>query len=107
MPGEWSGRTQSGAITVSRVRPGDRCCHRLLTGEWDSGAGSDDSEEVEEREQGEQRDGQKEGRIRRRGEIKRTRVGEDGDRRLIQPDICAISQLLNFDEVVYCVVMIV
>ena len=64
-------------------------------GEWDSGAGSDCSEgasEVEEKEE--------EGRDKSISEVKQvTREEEETDRRVIKPDICAISQLLNFDEV--------
>ena len=80
---------------------------RSGAGEWDSGAGSDCSEEVEEVEgeegggEVEARGGGQEGVVMRRG----GRGREDGDRRLlhsrsvIQPDTCAINQLLNFDEV--------
>ena len=75
------------------------------TGEWDSGAGSDCSEGVSEVEGEEKED---------EGRRKSTAGGEEGvkgvrrtskeeeERRVIQPDICAISQLLNFDEVRWC-----
>ena len=73
----------------------------------DSGAGSDYSEECEEgmrnEEGGEVR--RKSSAVGRRrwsnieGDEGRWAREEEGDRRLIQPDLCAISQLLNFDEV--------
>jgi len=67
---------------------------RSTHSEWDSGAGSDCSEgasEVEEKEE--------EGRDKSISEVKQvTREEEETDRRVIKPDICAISQLLNFDE---------
>ena len=73
-----------------------------MSGEWDSGAGSDCSEGVSEVD-GEEKE--EEGRRKSREEdVKRVRSRtsgeeEESDRRVIQPDICAISQLLNFDEV--------
>ena len=73
-----------------------------MSGEWDSGAGSDCSEGVSEVD-GEEKE--EEGRRKSREEdVKRVRSRtsgeeEESDRRVIQPDICAINQLLNFDEV--------
>ena len=77
-----------------------------MSGEWDSGAGSDCSEGVSEVD-GEEKE--EEGRRKSRDvkgeeDVKRVRSRtsgeeEESDRRVIQPDICAISQLLNFDEV--------
>ena len=77
-----------------------------ISGEWDSGAGSDCSEGVSEVD-GEEKE--EEGRRKSRDvkgeeDVKRVRSRtsgeeEESDRRVIQPDICAISQLLNFDEV--------
>ena len=73
------------------------------TGEWDSGAGSDCSEGVSEVEGEEKED---EGRRKssagggEEGVKGVSKEEEESDRRvMIQPDICAISQLLNFDEV--------
>ena len=37
-----------------------------------------------------------------KGVSRTSREEEETDRRVIQPDICAISQLLNFDEVRWC-----
>lgn len=76
-----------------------------IPGEWDSGAGSDCSEGVSEVD-GEEKE--EEGRRKsREEEVKRVKSRtsgeeEESDRRVIQPDICAISQLLNFDEVRWC-----
>ena len=43
---------------------------------------------------------EEEGRDKSISEVKQvTREEEESDRRVIKPDICAISQLLNFDEV--------
>ena len=71
----------------------------LISGEWDSGAGSDCSDGVSELE-GEEKE--EEGSKTEEGVkqvMKKGREEEENDRRVIQPDICAISQLLNFDEV--------
>ena len=37
-----------------------------------------------------------------KGVSRTSKEEEESDRRVIQPDICAISQLLNFDEVRWC-----
>ena len=74
----------------------------LFSGEWDSGAGSDCSDGVSELE-GEEKE--EEGSKTDEGVeqvMKKGREEEENDRRVIQPDICAISQLLNFDEVRWC-----
>ena len=74
-----------------------------ISGEWDSGAGSDCSEGVSEIE-GEEKEEEGRRKSSTGGEEGRQSRGEDeeNDRRVIQPDICAISQLLNFDEVRWC-----
>jgi len=77
----------------------------------DSGAGSDYSEECEEGEEGRRKKNEEGGEVRRKssavgrrrwsnieGDEGRWAREEEGDRKLIQPDLCAISQLLNFDE---------
>ena len=80
----------------------------VYAGEWDSGAGSDCSEGVSEVE-GEEKEDEGRRKSTAGGEegvkgVRRTsKEEEESDRRvMIQPDICAISQLLNFDEVRWC-----
>ena len=81
-----------------------------IPGEWDSGAGSDcsegvsevDGEEKEEEGRRKSREVKGEEDVKKRVRSRTSGEEEESDRRVIQPDICAISQLLNFDEVRWC-----